>query len=241
MAGGTKRRFTGKSKYNNGGPKRTKQFHGEIKNFDVFDDFNITSQTAHVTLINQIALGTSDQSRIGRKIKNQKLHIRCLVTARASETPVEVEPQNVRILVVKSHNTQTLSIGDVLDANSIQGGSDLDAPDVPVQVTVNSVTVRFRNLDKTRRFTVLWDKNVAIPMANAQLTEPGNDGYNTGGNRLIQKTINLRGFDSFYQDAGNTITLESGGIQVFFVNGVPDTQSAGINILWNSRLRYSDA
>lgn len=157
--------------------QRTAGFLGiETKFFDVEADqdaFAVSWATMEpaTTNLTAVAQGDGESNRDGRRYAIKSIHLKGHVEAPAVESnPAPVPDQLTRICLV--WDTQTngaqLTATDVMD-----GGQTVDV-------------LSFRNLQFTKRFRVLYDKTIMLPVGTANTNEGS---INLFANALIRRSF----------------------------------------------------
>lgn len=221
-----------------GSAKATAAYHGERKFLDFVLSETALDDTASRQILpavpaiqdnlNQIAIGASEQERIGRYavIRNISMRLTLGPNDSIARTPPDVpKAQQYRILVIldKQTNGAQMQLDNYLIDDSGLGG-------------INS----FRNLESTDRFVPLFDKKYIVPATTVQLNV-GPPATNQSAFAKRYVTFNKRcAIKILYNDlfaTGQLSTIKSNCIHAFVIFS-GDNGFGEINGQW--RLRFTD-
>lgn len=141
----------------------------------LFDDdpANITSNMSPAAMdcLNAVTIGDEANQRDGRSITMKSIQIRGFVQSAAASTvpPLVPQPVTVRLALVvdhQNHNLNSLTWSHVFNMETARDGdTGLNAltPDRYGPMT-------FRSLERSKRFTVLWDETINFNYADTYAT-----------------------------------------------------------------------
>lgn len=188
---------------------------GELKFHDQNNShFNVsnTGLIAANTIVN-VAAGTGESQRVGRKIRIKSLHLRYTVTLQQTTTLTDTD-DGLRVIVYhdKQANGAAAVTTDILETGDY---------------------LSFNNLSNKNRFTVLCDKYHDMS-SQAGAFDGTNDQF---ARKTITKTFHkmLDVPIEFSSTTGGLTEIRSNNIGILVIsdNGVVD-------FIWQSRVRYSD-
>lgn len=188
------------------------------------------AQFADPVLLNGVAQGDDFDQRIGRKTRLLSINFRASQEIQNSSTPFEGFNCMTRIIIFwdKEPNGTAPTIAQLMAADSIRG---------------------FPNLDNRKRFRIVKDWIMDIPMIEAETSSTGAPAQNgLGHTECFLKCIETKAIDwvTIYNGTGDdtVASINQGGLFITFASQTPAAPmySAGVSSLFfRARLNYSDS
>lgn len=197
--------------------KALSMLNSEDKRADITYSVAAQTTTAVLTLLNGLAQGTTDVTRVGDDVRFKNLYLRGAWSHNGSGNDVQFG----RIIIFRDNQTNgsAPSASDVL-----QTAADPFSP---------------RNLDYSRRFKILYDQNVTLTNAGKEGIiirkffdfNKNKIGTHTGAKGYQHKT------DYGLSNLGTVADISTGS---YYVLTMADTATNGPFIRWTTRMRYID-
>lgn len=185
---------------------------------------SVISTTSLLTLLNGVALGTSDYQRVGRRIEMGHLEMNLTITTSATTTAGQ---DFFRMIVFYDRQTNGAApvYGDVMHSVDNAGA-----------VTVTPLSQP--NNDNKYRFTILWSELVYLP-------EPSAGGANNLSEGVSKyhwvKKIPLKGrIVQYLSDAAGVADIATGSLYFAVLSGQIASGNSDYTMTGKSRLRFTD-
>lgn len=217
-----KRRNTGKRTYIKGFYRRSGYYGrypplgNEYKFFDTTWDESGIAATGLIALdsVNEVAAGTGENQRIGRKITIRSIHVRWDVVLTAGTTANETD-DNLRLIVYldRQCNGATAAVTDILETAAYKS---------------------FNNLSNKNRFKILADKFTDINSMSGAYTGSTDNYGKAGKYRSMHMKCNIP--VEFSSTTGAITEIRSNNVGVLLI-----TANANANSEGQVRIRYTDS
>lgn len=186
----------------------------ELKFFDKTNNINPVGPTGNIySTLNNVAIGTGESDRIGRKIIIKAIHVRFDVSLDSQSAPVSLpEGETLRVIlyVDKQTNGAAAAVADILETAHVRS---------------------YKNLVNTGRFRIMYDKYINI---NYLTLNNNDDSAGVKRHYAINKRCNIP--IEFSGTTGTVSEMATNNIGMLLIS-----QTGQVNWNSHSRIRYSDS